>query len=99
MVEQRPWHGWLAGARRERVRMGTWNLGPRHGRDACGALASWAAATSQLQGWTRATAGPLQESGMGGPRLAKGGLIDSHSMSVAGGRKGKAAVLTSWARR
>jgi hypothetical protein len=46
-----------------------------------------------------ATAEPLQESGAGGPRLAKGGLIEGRSTSVAGGRTGKAAALTSWAHR
>jgi hypothetical protein len=48
VVEQWPWLGWLAGARRKRVRAGTGNLGPRHGRDACGTPASRAAATSWL---------------------------------------------------
>jgi hypothetical protein len=65
VVGQRPWHGWLPGAIRERVRAGGWIPGPRHGRDACGAPASRAAATSRLQGWTRATARPLQENGTG----------------------------------
>jgi hypothetical protein len=89
MVEQHPWLGWLADARCERTRVGTWNLGPRHSHDACGAPACRAAATSWLQGWTRVMARSLQENETGGPRIAKGRFIDGRSTSAAGGRTGK----------
>jgi hypothetical protein len=72
---------WLADAIRERVRAGSWNPRPQHDRDAWGAPASRAVATSRLQGCMRATARPLQttrwEGGClgpstGGPLAARG---------------------------
>jgi hypothetical protein len=96
VAEQRPWLERLASARHERVRAGSWNPRPWHGCDACGASASRAAATSQLQGWTRVTARPLQGNGMGGPRLAKDGSSAAQGKTPAvGGWTGEVAMLTS----